>query len=182
MIGLGGFTLRCSAIAASMLPTSLPGILPAVPEDEFQLPSLRNIDTKRKRKTTKQQLPSLGGRNAREKPNNGKSFSSREDLSSGISKLIGKEGSLSDKKATSQSVHNKGSLAELLEVVKTIEEECLLDREKEKQTEDDLDPFFKCKNAILHVVEETRELVEQRRRILETRGKAHSDYLHLGYF
>lgn len=156
-----------------MLPTSLPGVLPALPQDELQLPSLRNIDTKRKRKTNKQTLPtlgSLGGRNAKSKRNSGKGTGRGEDISDGISKLIGGDRSASSKKTVSQAAYNKGSLEELLEVVKTIEEECLLDPEKDKEAEKDLDPFFKCKNAITHVVEETRDLIEQRRRILETKG------------
>lgn len=165
-----------------MLPTSLPGILPAVPQDEFQLPTLRNIDTKRKRKTNKQGLPtlgSLGGRNAKGRRNSGKGTSRGEDISSGLNRLIGGDGSASNKRPVSQAAYNKGSLEELLEVVKTIEEECLLDPEKDKESEKDLDPFFKCKNAITHVVEETRDLIEQRRRILETKGKSFTIWVYL---
>ncbi|KAL8450057.1 hypothetical protein Emag_003404 [Eimeria magna] len=163
-------------MAASLLPTALPSILPAVPEDEFQLPSLRNIDPKRKRKTKKQRLPSLGfagDRDANGRKRKGKrgSSSREDDLSAGISRLIGLEGAPLDKKGgVSQSAYNKGSLDELIEVCKTIEEECLVDPEKEAESEKGQDPFFRCKNAILHVLEETRDLIEHRRRILETRG------------
>ncbi|KAL8275136.1 hypothetical protein Esti_001015 [Eimeria stiedai] len=164
-------------MAASLLPSALPNILPAVPEDEFQLPSLRSIYPKSKRKTKKQRLPSLGiagERDANGRKRKGKrgSSSKDDDLSAGISRLIGLEGASPDKKgeAVSQLAYKKGSLEELLEVCKTIEEECLLDPEKEAESEKGQDRFFRCKNAILHVLEETRDLIGQRRRILETRG------------
>ncbi|KAL8436106.1 hypothetical protein ACSSS7_001963 [Eimeria intestinalis] len=164
-------------MAASLLPSTLPSILPVVPEDEFQLPALRSIDPKRKRKAKKQRLPSLafaGDRdaNGRKRKSKHGSSSREDDLPGAISRLIGLDGAPLTKKGSvvSQSAYNKGSLDELIEVCKTIEEECLLDPEKEAESEKGQDPFFRCKNAIIHVLEETRDLIEQRRRILETRG------------
>ncbi|KAL8439741.1 hypothetical protein Efla_002643 [Eimeria flavescens] len=166
-------------MAAGLLPATLPGILPAVPEDEFQLPSLKDIDPKRKRKANKQRLPTLGlsreraNGGGRRRSGGGPGAPSAVRGERGFSRLVRLEGSsasASEKKGVSQQAFNKGSLEELLEVVKIIEEECLLDPEKEAEGEKGLDPFFKAKNAIMHVVEETRELIEQRRRILETRG------------
>ena len=153
-----------------MLPTSLPTVLPSVPQDEFQLPSLKNFDTERKRKVQVQGLPtlgSLGGRTSKGGKNTAKTGKG-DDISSGLSRLIGNDGT--DKKAVSKAGYSKGILDDLLTVVKTIEEECLLDPEKDKQLDRDLDPFFKCKDVIMQVVEETRELIEQRRRILEAKG------------
>lgn len=155
-----------------MLPTSLPGVLPSIPQDEFQLPSLRDIDPKRKRKTNKQVLPtlgSLGGRNAKGDRGGRKGNGKGDDLTAGITKLIGVSGDVSDKKQATKAAYSKGSLEELILVAKTIEEECLVNPEN-KDSEKDMDPFFKCKSVIVHVVEETRDLIEQRRRILETKG------------
>lgn len=161
-------------VNANMLPTTLPGVLPSIPQNEIQLPSLRDIDPKRKRKTNKQVLPTLGssgGKNAKTSRGAQKGNGRSDDFTAGISKLIGINGDASDKKQASKAAYSKGSLEELIAVAKTIEEECLVNPD-DKDSEKDLDPFFKCKSVIVRVVEETRDLIEQRRRILETKGRS----------
>ena len=159
-----------------MLPTTLPTLVPSIPQEELQLPSLQQLDLKRKRKTNVGGLPSLGslgGRRANK--TKGKGLIKSGELGGSISKLVRSENAREkDKRAAGreqQQYPAKGELEELLQIVKTIEEECLLDPEKDKEEDKEQDAFFKCMDTITQVLDETRELIEQRRRILETSGK-----------
>ncbi|CDJ41963.1 hypothetical protein, conserved [Eimeria tenella] len=144
-----------------MLPRSLPGVFPSLPQEELQLPSLQNFDPKRKRKTHVESLPSLGSlgaRGLRSKSSKAlgspsKSGGPAEELRGGLARWLGAPGAPGSSSSSSREKGAgprppRGSLEELLEVVKTIEEECLLDPERERAAEKEQDPFFREIEAV----------------------------------
>ncbi|CDJ63361.1 hypothetical protein, conserved [Eimeria necatrix] len=148
-----------------MLPRALPGVFPSLPQEELQLPSLQNFDAKRKRKTHVEGLPSLGSLGARGlRSKSSKALGSSpsraggpaEELGrGGLARWLGAPGAPGSSSSSSSSREKgarprppRGSLEELLEVVKTIEEECLLDPERERAAEKEQDPFFREIEAV----------------------------------
>ncbi|CDI73764.1 hypothetical protein, conserved [Eimeria praecox] len=181
-----------------VLPTGLPSIIPSVPQEDLQLPSLQQLDLSRKRKTNVGGLPSLGPAggyrgNKKEKGIRGKqhtfgnnllwhsrrdSTSSRHDNKTTTAAAAGTAAATTGGAAgtTTTACTGKGGLQELLQIVQTIERECLIGADKERETEEEKDPFYKCMDVILQVLDETKELIEQRKQILQTEGRQNTQY------
>lgn len=157
---------------ASVIPSSLPTILPSVPEGEFRLPPLPQIDTKKKRKVNSKHLPTLGSRRATSRTTVQKKPTALGVAYENFTLSLKKQGSAAekDKDAKGDSSKKRGGLVDLIAMIKVIEEECLAECDEAKQDQVDQDPFIKCKNTIEGILEDTRTLVEERRQILETRG------------
>lgn len=157
---------------ASVIPTSLPAILPSVPESEFRLPPLPQIDTKKKRKVNSKFLPTLGARRATNRTTVKKKPTGLGVAYENFASTLKKQGSAAGKNKDTkvEDGHRRGELVDLIAMIKVIEEECLAECDDATQDQVDQDPFIKCRNTIKGILEDTRSLVEERRQILESKG------------